>query len=1321
MSETRLHHNLWQYTGEKYQPHSDFWKSQIVQIEAPFVLEGISQSSLDRGEKQIVKFDFNETVTEIVDTIAKKDDLGTYVIVVSGIAYLLSRYTGQSVVQVDSPLFKANLLSEAIVEQVPLVVEINEQNSLKNFIGEFSQIVTNSYNYQNFPYQELIANGRVKSNVIAWLPKIHDFCSHLNSDDLAIEIHTDAAISLVLHYNTKRFDNFFVRGFAEHLQNLFLAYAHRDTRLVDVEILSSDEKKKLMIDWAVAENTDEAPQTIDRVFEIQVSQTPLQVAIQTPNNSLTYRDLDQQANQLASYLRTQYNIQPNDLIGVMLERSERLIIGLLAILKAGGAYIPIDLETPSTRLEFILRDAPVKVLLMEIDLLPHLQNVLDIPMFAMDVQLAQLDCAKYSCSSSQPSDLAYVLYTSGSTGTPKGVMVEHQSFVNMAKAQINAFGIQATDRVLQFANASFDASLSEIFMALFCGATLVLIDKATIKDQKQFLAYLEEQKVTVATFPPAYLRALEQPDFKHLRVMITAGEAPQTEDACYYAQKLKYFNAYGLTETAVCATYSQVDGYVTVMGKPIPNTAVYLLDSLLRPVPIGVVGEICVAGKGLARGYLHNPNLTASKFVENPFVPGEKLYRTGDFGKRLATGELVFVGRLDHQVKVRGYRIELGEIEAALHRHPEVKQAVALAKIGNDGNKEIVAYIVAETELDSSQVRTTLSEILPEYMLPAVFVLVEELPLTANGKIDRRLLATLDTFNKKLEKSFDPPRTPTEEVLAAIWAEVFGLEQVGIYDNFFEIGGHSLLATQVISRIRQAFSIELPQHSLFETPTIAELSEVIEATHQTGLRQQTLLFQSVNRNGSIPLSFAQQRLWFLNQLEGDSATYNISTVVRLTGILHVAALEQAVAEIVSRHETLRTTFLMSDGSLVQAIAPSFDVEIQRINLQLLPIESQSDEVQRLAVEDAQQPFDLVNGPLVRITLLILGKEEHSLLVAMHHIVSDGWSIGIFIQELSALYQAFSTGRPSPLPKLSIQYADFALWQREWLSGEVLETQLNYWKKQLDNLSVLELPTDQLRPAVQTFRGAKQSLQLPHILTSELKILSRQEAVTLFMTLVAAFKIMLHCYTSQDDIIVGTDVANRNRVETEGIIGFFVNQLVLRTNLSGNPSFQELLRLVRDVALNAYAHQDLPFNKLVTALNPERNLNRTPLFQTKFVLQNAPMPPLELTGLTLSVLEVDNRTAKFDLLLTMWDTEQGLAGNLEYSTDLFNTSSIVSILENFELILHTVVTQPNIRLNALAEVLREANKQKELAKYKELQEVRSQKFKNIKPHIFKGAK
>jgi non-ribosomal peptide synthetase component F len=705
-----------------------------------------------------------------------------------------------------------------------------------------------------------------------------------------------------------------------------------------------------------------------------------------------------------------------------------------------------------------------------------------------------------------------------------------------------------------------------------------------------------------------------------------------------------------------------------------------------------------IGGEGLARGYVGRPDLTAEKFIPDPFsgAPGARLYKTGDLARYLPDANLEFLGRSDDQVKIRGFRIELGEIAAALRQHPAVREAVVAAQDGH-GEKRLVAYLAGNRDArpTANELRGFLKDKLPEHMMPAVFVLLDALPLTANGKIDRRALPTPNGQRPELDEAFVASHTATEELLAQIWGQVLGVERVGIYDNFFHLGGHSLLATQVVSRIRETFQVEMPLRCMFEAPTVAGLAATIDVS-RTGLQAPPIV--PVPRDGELPLSFAQQRLWFIDQLDPGNSVYNFPAAVRLKGQLNVVALKQSLDEIVRRHEALRTTFAIVDGRPVQIIAPAQTLTLPIVDLRELPETEREAEVQRLATNQAQRTFDLAHGPLVRATVLRLGENEHVGLLTMHHIVSDGWSTGILIREMATLYEGFCSRRPTSLPELPIQYADFAHWQRHWLDSGVLESQLTYWTIQLAGASpFLDLPTDHTRPIVQRFRGAHESLRLPKNLSAELKALSRQEGVTLFMTLLAAFKILLHYYTSQDDIIIGTPIANRNRLETEGLIGFFVNTLVLRTDFSGDPDFRELLGRVREVCLGAYAHQDLPFERLVEELHPARDLSRNPLFQVMFVLQNGHPGTLELPGLTLIPVEVDSGTTHFDLTLHIADTGDELVASLAYNTDLFETGSIDRMLRHFQMLLETVCASPGRRLSELS-LLTDAERQQVLVEW-----------------------
>ncbi|MDQ3805730.1 MAG: condensation domain-containing protein, partial [Acidobacteriota bacterium] len=705
------------------------------------------------------------------------------------------------------------------------------------------------------------------------------------------------------------------------------------------------------------------------------------------------------------------------------------------------------------------------------------------------------------------------------------------------------------------------------------------------------------------------------------------------------------------------------------------NTQVYVLDAHGQPAPVGAVGELYAGGDSLARGYLNRPGLTAEKFIPDPFGgrPGARLYRTGDLVRFLPDGRLDFVGRADQQVKLRGFRIELGEIEVALGEHPSVRECVVIDREGTGGEKWLAAYLVAAEGVapQAGELRLHLLTKLPEYMVPVAYVVLDELPLTPNDKVDRRALPAPELSAP--EAGNEAPRTPVEELLCEVWASVLRLDRVGVTDNFFELGGHSLLATQLVSQVRETFQVELPLRSLFERPTVAGLAGVIEESAR-GLQFPPIT--AVARREAAPLSFAQQRLWFLHQLEPDSAFYNIPAAVRLTGALDVEALQRAFTELVRRHESLRSVITEIDGNPCQVVRPPAPIALPQLDLSGLGETEREAEWRRLAEGEARRPFDLASGPLLRVSLIKLAADSHVLLLTMHHVVSDGWSLGVMLRELSALLGSFAAGLPSPLPELSIQYADFAHWQRRCLTPEVLGPQLSYWSRQLsDAPPVLELPTSRPRPSVQRTDGATRSVSLSPALTAALKALSRQEGTTLFMTLLAAFKVLLNRYSGQHDISVGSPVAGRHRGETEDLIGFFVNTLVLRTDLSGRPSFRELLGRVREVCLEAYAHQDVPFERLVEELRPERSLSHTPLFQVTFALQQAPAGAAELPGLEFVPVATESATAKFDFSLEMFEERGGLTANVSYNTHLFDEDFIARLMANFEVLLEGVAVNP----------------------------------------------
>lgn len=1092
-----------------------------------------------------------------------------------------------------------------------------------------------------------------------------------------------------------------------------ITVANLEQQLDGEQFLTDIEKHKLLVEWNDTARDYPQDKCIHELFEAIVERTPETVAVVFEGEQLTYRELNTRANQLAHYLQI-LGVGPEVLVGICVARSFEMIVGILGILKAGGAYVPIDPTYPSERIAFMLEDSSVSVLLTQLKLVEKLpQHSARVVCLDFDqVEIFQQSKEK-ALSKVTPDNPAYVIYTSGSTGKPKGVSIIHQGVVRLVK-ETNYANLSAEEVFLQLAPISFDASTFEIWGSLLNGARLVIMPPHSPSLQELGQALRQYQVTTLWLTAGLFHLMVDErlEDLKNLRQLLAGGDVLSVPHVKKLLEQLKgciLINGYGPTENTtftccyVITDPSQIGNSVPI-GRPIANTQVYLLDTQMQLVSIGVRGEIYVGGDGLARGYFNRPDLTLEKFIPNPFSnkPGERLYKTGDLARYLPDGNIEFLGRVDHQVKIRGFRIELGEIEAALLQHPIVGQAVVIVREDIPDDKRLVAYLVIDTITVSLKpwsdyanqplhgkvaqkliplLRSFLLEKLPDYMLPSSFVVLSALPLTPNSKIDRLALPIPDSARPDLEENFVAPHTPVEKVLAEIWAEVLGVFRVGIHDKFLELGGHSLLATQIVSRLRDALQVELPINSLFDSPTVAELALCIEAGREKPCKQ-TLPIQPVSRNQNLPLSWGQEQLWFLGQFSPDIPVYNEPCTIRFTGAINVDALEKALNEIIKRHESLRSRFITVDGQPVQVIAPPNTFNLAVVDLRQLLQEERENEALRLATQEAKQLFDLTTGPLLRATLMQLADLDYRLFLTFHHIVMDGVSLySTFLPELTALYEVFCIGRPSLFTELPVQYADFTLWQRQWLTGEILESQLCYWKQQLcGDLPVLQLPYDRPRPAQQTFRGARQCLALSKDLTEALKTLSQQEGVTLYMTLLAAFKTLLCRYSGQEDIIVGTVSAGRNRPESEGLIGYFLNTLVLRTDMSGNLSFRQLLSRVREVTLGAYAHEDLPYQKLVKTLQPERNISQNPLFQVAFVLE-PPMPSLK-SGCTLSQLDIQTDAAKFDLTLELDDRPEGIIGRWEYNTDLFDASTISRMIGHFQTILAGIVANPRARISEL---------------------------------------
>lgn len=1076
--------------------------------------------------------------------------------------------------------------------------------------------------------------------------------------------------------------------------------ANPGQKLAEIELLSAEERQQLIGQWNQTRVEYQRPQCVHELFEEQVQREPDVVAVVDEETELTFRELNWRANQVAHYLR-KVGVGPDQMVGVCLERSVAMVVALLGILKAGGAYVPIDSDYPPERIRFMLEETAAPVVLTAehlVEFLPH--DLSSLICLDKDQALFARQSRANPTNQSSVQSAAYVIYTSGTTGRPKGVVIHHQGLRNLCEAQIPAFDLRPGRRVLQFASLSFDASASEVFTTLLSGAALHLAKKDSLGTDWSLIRLLRERLITTITLPPSLLAILPAEELPSLLTVISAGEACSKEKAARWSATHRFLNAYGPTEVTVCATIAECDGHrVPPLGRPINNTQTYVLDDYFRPAPVGVPGELYVGGAGLARGYLHRPELTAERFLPNPFAGeyGARLYRTGDLARFLPDGALEFLGRNDHQVKIRGFRIELEEINAILRQHPALQTGLVVVREDEPGNQQLVAYYVVEHgELSPAVVRNYLKQKLPHYMIPSVFVSLKELPLTPNGKVDQRALPRPASSVLPERKALVRQQTPLEEMIVGVWTELLSIERIGVDDNFFELGGHSLLAMQVLSRLRDLLKIELPLRAFLNSPTVAALGRIAQSALDS--ERPKVPISQISREMPSQASFAQQRLWLFDQLEPGSAAYNISKAFHVMGEVEVSALQEALNKLVARHESLRTSFAVREARPYQVIAAPGPVTVNVMDLTAAPPSQRILTGRRLVQTEAERAFNLEQGPLFRATLVRLAELEHVLLLSMHHIVCDGWSMRVLLSELSTLYTHALRRETAALKALPVQYRDYAAWQRESLTAEKLEEDLVYWRAQLAGApAILDLPIDHQRPRHQSHRGGVQRFYLEAELVDRLRQISREQGATLFMCLQAAFAFLLGRWSGQTDVVIGTPVAGRDRAEAGGLIGCFVNTLALRSTFDDEWSFRELLSVTRQMCLQAYSHQDVPFERLVQELQPGRGLSHTPLFQVLLSWLNLDAERLCLDGVEVEEWELDPGTAKFDLTLTLSEEQQRLKCRLGYNSELFEAETAGRFVEQYELVLLCVAENLGVRLCDI-ELLSAAERQQLLVQW-----------------------
>ncbi|MGD9817124.1 MAG: amino acid adenylation domain-containing protein, partial [Desulfomonilaceae bacterium] len=1048
-------------------------------------------------------------------------------------------------------------------------------------------------------------------------------------------------------------------------------------------------------------------------FSEQADKHPDSIAIISETEEYTYKDVEDFSNAIAHRI-VEHTDGQKAFVGICMERSAQLIVGLIGILKAGCAYVPLDPTYPKDRINDMLLDIQASVVVTTSGF-KHIFRDHDLFTLCVEDTVHSKNYRPPVLKNVGPESLAYVIFTSGSTGKPKGVCCYHGSVLNLLLDFQDRQPIGHGDICSWWTSLNFDVSVYEIFSPLTEGATLIVVPDSVRPDGSDLMEWLYNNNVTSAYLPPFMVSDLEiwtrkNPDKSPLRRLLV-GVEPIPEKTLLAIDNavpsIHIINGYGPTETTICATLYSINQANAIhentpIGKPVQNTILRILDEDGNVVPPGETGELFIGGVGLAREYLNRPDLTQARFLKDHLSqdPQARLYKTGDLVRLLDDGDLEFLGRRDFQVKIRGFRVELGEIETLIRRLQPIRETVVILREDEPGRQILVAYFVCREgqSLPIRSIRDHLKKYLPDYMIPSAFIAIDTIPSTPNGKTDRAALPIPQAEHviHSSDDEFQKPANQTESTLLGFFRDLLKIESVGVSDNFFELGGHSLLAAQLVSRIRDEFCIAICLQDIFQAPTIRRLSKTVQSLASTQAESSSIPLKCSPQLTEYPISYSQMRIWYLDQLEPNTPAYNICLCYKLLGPLDVNALNQSLNLIAQRHQSLRTTFEKREPHPVQIINPLEKFSIELLDVSGIPVSERASEARALYNKEIHRGFDLSKGPLFRFILIKLDSEEHILVFTIHHIISDGWSMGIIVKDLMSLYSAIVSEKPISLPTQPFEYRDYALAQTEWMETDACNAQLSYWKQKFKTIpDPLELPTDFPRPAIQSYRGSSQTIVFDADLVKQLKRVGAKENTTLFMVLLAGLKALLHRYTSQPDLCIGTFVANRNRQEIENIVGFFVNTVAIRTEIHDDPTIADLIVRVRDNSLGAFANQDPPFERLLEEIKPERSLSRTPIFQVMMVLQNIPLPALELPNLRCAPVELETFRSNFDMTLWMYEIGDQLKIVFEYSIDLFKESTISRMLEHFRNLLKQACLNPQCRLSEL-EILGEDERKTLLA-------------------------
>jgi len=1347
--------------GEFLEEKLTYWKEKLADVPPLQLPADYERTSNGSARGRALFFEIGEELSRRVQALGHTHGATLYMTLLAAFKVLLYRYSGQEDICVGTsvanrPQRELEELIGFFVNTLALRDQVRGEMSFTALLDEVKATTLGAYGHQEVPFEKVV-DAVVKERQAGISPLFQVMLVLDNTPevpelklgelslgtegqeqtttkfDLTLFIReTKEGFQGAIQYNTDLYREERIQRMASHFCELLQSVAEAPQAAVGkLEIFSKQERNELQ-QFGISESPYPKEATIADLFEAEAAKHPDREAVVFSGETVSYKELNERANRLAHELQ-RLGVKQDMLVPLYTARGIEMLTGILGILKAGGAYVPIDTDFPEERISYMLEDTGAQVAVSSGEYTGRLQKL-----SGGYIAVAATDSPDKTAATTnpirnlKPEHLAYVIYTSGSTGKPKGVEVSHGNLVDYVYGLEARTGISACKSYALVSTIATDLGNTVLYSSLLLGGTLHVFTRETVSHIEELHAYFEANRIDCLKIVPSHWKALSPEDSAPLlpgRMLIFGGEALPYESVARirnYSMECRIFNHYGPTETTVGKLVYEItgdhEGNIIPIGKPFSNTKAYILTKELSPCPIGVPGQLYIAGQGVARGYLNRPELTAEKFISDPNgKEGAKMYGTGDRAAYQGDGNIVFMGRTDDQVKIRGYRVEPGEVGRLLEQSGHISQAVVISREDKQGNSQLVGYIVPQGAYDKQAIQTYLKEQLPDYMIPSHLVELTSLPLTANGKIDRRALP--DPEGTEQAGEHIAPQNETEAKLAGIWQEVLEVDEVSVNDDFFELGGHSLLAVRLISMIRKTLGVELPISDVFDYPTVAKLAARIIKEPEGELLPAVTATERPDR---IPLSFSQERLWFIDKLEG-SVQYHTPAVLRLKGELNKEALEQTLRSVIDRHEVLRTVIKEHEGRGYQQIMSPANWTLGITD----GVAGGETGLSKCIAGLINKPFGLSEDYMLRADLIRLSPEDHILVVTMHHIASDGWSRSILVREVAALYKGYAGNKEPKLPALNIQYADYAMWQRSYMQGELLEAKLGYWKAKLAGVATLQLPADYSRPQVQRSRGATQSFSIDAAITAQLRMVSQAHGATLYMTLLAAFKVLLYRYSGQEDICVGTSVAGRNQQELEGLIGFFVNTLALRDQMRGEMTFTELLGAVKATTLEAYAHQEVPFEKVVDAVVKERDMSRNPLFQVMLVLINTPeVPELKLGELLLSEQDHEQTTTKFELTFFIKETKDSFQGEVQYNTDLYSPERIGRMTSHFGELLASAVRTPEMAIGQL-EILSEAERQQMLgfgqsislypaeATIADLFETQAQQFSDREAVVFAG--